>query len=167
MQPDPTVTSPAASGGDPLGSAAYYQDVRTRRALAFLLDVVVVGALCLGAGFLVLLLGLFTFGLGWFIYPILWQVVALVYAAITLGGPRSATIGMRSAGLELRMWNGGRPDALIGAMHTLLYWFSVTLLTPLVLAVCLFTPRKQLLHDLILGTVVINSAVTYRDSGRH
>jgi uncharacterized RDD family membrane protein YckC len=42
-------------------------------------------------------------------------------------------------------------------MHALVFWFSVGLLTPLILLVGLFTRRRQLLHDLLLGTVVLNS----------
>ncbi len=47
-------------------------------------------------------------------------------------------------------------------MHALIFWFSVGLLTPLVLLVGLFTRRRQLLHDLLLGTVVVNSAALVR-----
>ena len=53
---------------------------------------------------------------------------------------------------------------LLAIMHSLLFWFSVSFLTPLILLVGLFTPRKQLLHDLILGTVVVNSAALHRMS---
>jgi uncharacterized RDD family membrane protein YckC len=42
-------------------------------------------------------------------------------------------------------------------MHALIFWFSVGLLTPLVLLVGLFTYRRQLLHDLLLGVVMVNS----------
>ena len=38
------------------------------------------------------------------------------------------------------------------------FWFSVTILTPLVLLVALFTQRKQLLHDLVLGTAAVRTA---------
>jgi hypothetical protein len=36
---------------------------------------------------------------------------------------------------------------------------SISFLTPLVLLVGLFNGRRRLLHDIILGTVVINSSV--------
>jgi hypothetical protein len=36
---------------------------------------------------------------------------------------------------------------------------SVSVLTPLVLPVCLFDARHRLLHDIVLGTVVINNPV--------
>jgi uncharacterized RDD family membrane protein YckC len=34
----------------------------------------------------------------------------------------------------------------------------VTVLTPLVLLVTFFDPRKRLLHDIVLGTLVVNDA---------
>ena len=44
-------------------------------------------------------------------------------------------------------------------MHAVLFWISVSVLTPLVLLVGLFNGRRRLLHDIVLGTVIINSSV--------
>jgi uncharacterized RDD family membrane protein YckC len=48
---------------------------------------------------------------------------------------------------------------VLGATHAVLFWVSISFLTPLVLLVGLFNGRRRLLHDIILGTVVINSSV--------
>jgi uncharacterized RDD family membrane protein YckC len=48
---------------------------------------------------------------------------------------------------------------VLGAAHAVLFWVSVSFFTPLVLLVGLFNGRRRLLHDMILGTVVINSSV--------
>jgi hypothetical protein len=40
-----------------------------------------------------------------------------------------------------------------------LFWISVSMLTPLVLLIGPFNSRRRLLHDLILGTIIINSSV--------
>jgi uncharacterized RDD family membrane protein YckC len=40
-----------------------------------------------------------------------------------------------------------------------LFCLSVSFLTPLVLLIGLFNVRRRLLHDIVLGTVVINSSV--------
>ncbi len=105
---------------------------------------------------LLLFLGLFTFGLGWLLFPVLGPGVALAYVGFTLGGPHSATPGMRTMGLTMRMLNGRRPDILIAAIHALLFWFSVSLLTPLILLVSFFNAEKRLLHDIVLGVAVVN-----------
>jgi uncharacterized RDD family membrane protein YckC len=64
---------------------------------------------------------------------------------------------MRFSGIEMRTWNGGKLFPLLAIMHALTFWFSIGLLTPLILIVGLFTYRKQLLQDLLLGVVAVNS----------
>ena len=61
--------------------------------------------------------------------------------------------------LELRTWYGAPGYFVLGAMHAVLFWVSTSFLTPLVLLAGLFNGRRQLLHDLVLGTVIINSSV--------
>jgi uncharacterized RDD family membrane protein YckC len=61
--------------------------------------------------------------------------------------------------LELRTWYGAPGYFLLGAMHAVLFWVSISFLTPLVLLIGLFNGRRRLLHDIILGTVVVNSSV--------
>src|SRR5690606_27275654 len=117
---------------DPFAHPRLYDGVRTKRIFAFCIDVIAIALLTFAAGVVVFFLGIFTLGLGWLIYPILWQAVALAYTAFTLGGVNAATPGMRAMGLEMRLWYGARPYPLLAAMHALLFWFSVTLLTPLV-----------------------------------
>jgi uncharacterized RDD family membrane protein YckC len=148
------------AGFGSLNDPRAFDSVRTNRIFAFVIDAILIGALTLMATVLVFFLGIFTLGLGWLLFPILWPAVALIYVALTLGGPTGATPGMRAMGVTMRMVNGGRPDILIAGMHALLFWFSVSLLTPLVLAVSLFNSEKRLLHDLVLGTVVVRRAST-------
>jgi len=100
-------------------------------------------------------------GLGWALYwllPAAALIWALVYFGVTLGGPRSATIGMRVMDLEMRTWYGAPAYFVLGAVHAIAFYLSVTMLTPLVLLVCFFNERHRLLHDIALGTVVINNA---------
>lgn len=139
-----------------------FAGVRSRRIFAFLIDVIAIALLTLAAGVLVFVLGVFTLGLGFLLYAILPTAVALIYVAFTLGGPQSATPGMRAMGLEMRLWYGDRPYPLLAAVHAILFWFSISLLTPFVLLVSLFSDRKRLLHDMVLGVVVMNSAY-YRE----
>ncbi|PLX39673.1 MAG: RDD family protein [Hyphomicrobiales bacterium] len=147
---------------DPIDQPELFSDVRRRRIFAFLLDVAAIAILTLASGVIVFFLGLFTFGLGWLLYAFLWQAVALIYSAFTLGGPTSATPGMRAMGLEMRLWHGGRMYPLLAAVHAILYWLSVTFLTPLVLIVSLISDRKRCLHDIVLGTVVLDATALSR-----
>ncbi|NBN78192.1 RDD family protein [Microvirga tunisiensis] len=157
MSYDATYAEPKRDAFDPMANPALFDGIRGKRVFAFLIDVLFVAFFSFLAAVLVFFLGVFTLGLGVFLYAFLWQGVALVYTAVTLGGPRAATPGMRMMGLEMRLWYGARPYALLAAMHVLLFWVSVTLLTPLVVLVSLFSDRKRLLHDIVLGTVVVNA----------
>lgn len=132
-----------------------YDGVRTRRILAFCIDYLIVGLLMIPVATFVLVLGLLTFGLGWMLFGILLPAVTLVYVAATLGGPKQSTAGMRLMGIRLFRLDGGRIDPMVAVVHTVLFWAGSVILTPLVLAVTLFSDRKRTLHDLLLGTAVV------------
>ena len=137
----------------------------TRRVFAFLIDLVVLSIPVILGYMFIAVFGVVTLGLGWALFwlvspaSVVW---ALVYYGASLGGPHSATIGMRVMDLELRTWYGAPGYFVLGAMHAVLFWVSVSFLTPLVLLVGLFNGRRRLLHDIMLGTVVINSSVRTR-----
>lgn len=141
---------------DPFDDLRLYDGVRTRRMFAFLVDVILIAILTFAVGVLITILGVLTFGLGWLLYPLIWPGVALLYSAFTMGGPQSATPGMRSQGIEARFLGGDRLNPGIAAIHAVLFYASVSLLTPLVLVVSLFNERKRLLHDMLLGVVIVN-----------
>ena len=143
---------------DPAVHPELYDGVRTRRIFAFIVDAAVILVLMLVASLVIAVLGVVTLGLGWFLFPLVWPVVALLYTVLTMGGPTSATPGMRFAGIEMRTVQGERMSYPLALLHALGFWFSVTILTPLILLVALFTARKQLLHDLLIGTAAVRSA---------
>jgi uncharacterized RDD family membrane protein YckC len=140
------------------GAAAHrYSGVLTRRVAAFLIDAVILALLITLAALVVGVVGLVTFGLGWLLYAVLVPLIVLPYVAFTLGGPEQATPGMRLAGVRIISDDGARVDPLMAAGHHILFWAFSTLLTPLVLALALFTRRKRTLHDILLRTAVIRA----------
>ena len=152
----------AAHAYDPYLHPELFRGVATRRVFAFLIDIVVLAIPVILACMFIAVFGVVTLGLGWALFwlvspaSVIW---ALIYYGASLGGPHSATLGMRVMDLELRTWYGAPGYFVLGAMHAVLFWISVSVLTPLVLLVGLFNGRRRLLHDIILGTVVINSSV--------
>jgi uncharacterized RDD family membrane protein YckC len=142
---------------DPAVHPELYDGVRTRRFFAFLIDAAVVLFLMVVAFIVIGILGIFTLGLAWLLIPAIWPAIAIIYAVMTLGGPSSATPGMRFTGIEIRTVRGERMDYAWALLHALGFWFSVAILTPFILLVALFTARKQLLHDLLLGTVAVRT----------
>ncbi|WP_291865352.1 RDD family protein [Bradyrhizobium sp.] len=147
---------------DPLLQPELFRGVLMRRAVAFLIDLVVLCVPVILGYVFIAVFGLITLGLGWMLFWLAWPatlVWAIVYYGATLGGPHSATVGMRVMDLELRTWYGAPSYFVLGAMHAVLFWVSISFLTPLILLVGLFNGRRRLLHDIVLGTVVINSSL--------
>lgn len=140
-----------------LDAPRLYRSVRTRRMLSFVADYTIVLALSVPLAVLVFVLGILSFGLAWGLYAILLPLVAIPYIGLTMGGAKQATPGMRLAGLRFARLDGGRVDPALAVLHGVLFWASTAVLTPFVLLVGLATARKQLLHDLLLGTVVVRT----------
>ena len=145
---------------DPQANPELFEGVLTRRCIAFLIDVVIIAVPVLLAALFILVFGLVTLGLGWLLYWLLWPatvVWAVVYYGLTFGSAASATIGMRLMDLEMRTWYGAPSYFVLGAVHAVVYWVAISFLTPLVLLVAFFNERRRLLHDMLVGTIVINN----------
>ena len=132
-----------------------------RRVVAFVIDVIVIAVPVVMAAVFIFVFGLVTFGLGWALYWLLSPasvVWALFYYGMTLGSSASATLGMRAMAIEMRTWYGAPAYSVLGAVHAVVYWITVSVVTPLVLVVGFFNARKRLLHDFVVGVVIINSS---------
>ncbi|MFZ0608513.1 MAG: RDD family protein, partial [Xanthobacteraceae bacterium] len=42
-------------------------------------------------------------------------------------------------------------------VHAIVFWISISILTPFILVVGLLNARHRLLHDMLVGTVLINN----------
>ena len=135
---------------DPVAQPRPFQGVIGSRSVAFIVDFIIILVL-------VFLFGIVTLGLGWLLLPAT-LLVFLGYNAFTVGGAKSATLGQRMMGLEVRMWSGGKVSPLIAAFHALLFWFSAgTFVLWLVnVAWAFFDARKRCVHDILAGVVVLN-----------
>jgi len=162
MKPIEFDTGARSHAYDPIGQPEYFRDLLGRRMMAFLVDVVIVTFLFFAAVSLIFILGFVTFGLAWLMFGIVFPLVALGYSAWTMSSPPTATIGMRLFDLEIRTWYGARMTGLLGAFHTLLFYFSVSILTPFILLLALFDGRKRCLHDMLMGTVIVNTEARAR-----
>ena len=137
---------------DPETQAEFYTDVPMKRAIAWVVDVVLV--------FLtVLLVSLLTVGVGFLFFGFLMLVVGFVYRTVTLAN-RSATLGMRMASIELRTARGERFDLATAALHTLGYQLSMAFFLAQIASIVLMltSARAQGLTDHVLGTAAINVA---------
>ncbi len=152
----------AAHAYDPYLHPELFRGVATRRVFAFLIDMVVISVPVILGYLFIAVFGVVTLGIGWALFWLAWPasvVWAIVYYGACIGGPRSATIGMRVMDLELRTWYGAPGYFVLGATHAVLFWVTVSFLSPFVVLVGLFNGRRRLLHDFVLGTVLINNSV--------
>src|SRR6516165_5215176 len=88
------------------------------------------------------------------------RVVAFIIDVFIIAIPliaASATIGMRAMEIEMRTWYGAPAYFVLGAVHAVVFWISVSILTPFILLVGFFNIRRRLLHDILVGTVLINA----------
>jgi uncharacterized RDD family membrane protein YckC len=149
---------------DPFSNPELFDGVLSRRVVAFMIDLLLIAAPVLLVGMFMVVSTVATFGLAGLIYallsPLYWPLIviwAACYCGFTLANPASATIGMRVMDLEMRTWYGSPAYFVLGAVHAIVFWISVSFLTPLILLVGFFNERHRLLHDILIGTVVINN----------
>ena len=136
---------------DPDRHAAFYSGVPVKRALAWIIDTILVTLI-------VTLVALLTALTALFILPLVWLTVGFLYRWVTISG-RSATLGMRLMSIEFLDRYGQRFDAATAFLHTLGYSLSMAFVLPQVISVglMLVSRRGQGLTDMVLGSVAINS----------
>src|SRR6185436_9907363 len=84
---------------DPNTQPELFRSVLTRRVFAFLIDLVVLSVPVILGYIFIAVFGLVTLGLGWMLFWLAWPatiVWAIVYYGASIGGPHSATMGMRA-----------------------------------------------------------------------
>ena len=146
---------------DPAANPELFEGVVARRIVAFLIDFLILSIPVVFVSMFIFVAGIVTFGLGFLLYGLLWPGIviwAIVYYGLTLGGAASATIGMRMMDIEMRTWYGSPAYFVLGGVHAVVFWLTVSMITPLILIVSLFNERRRCLHDFLVGTVIINNA---------
>jgi uncharacterized RDD family membrane protein YckC len=145
---------------DPVVNPELFDGVLARRVIAFVIDLIILAIPVVFLAMFIFVVGVVTLGLGFVFYALLSPAMvlwALFYYGATLGSRHSATIGMRAMDIEMRTWYGSPAYFVLGAVHAVVFWISVSMLTPLVLLVCFFNERRRCLHDILIGTVIINN----------
>ncbi|WMT88535.1 RDD family protein [Pelagibacterium sp. 26DY04] len=147
---------------NPANSPELFEGILTRRVFAFLIDCVIMGILVTLVTLVAGVLGIFTFGLAWLSIPIIIPVTFIAYYAATLGSSSRATLGMRAMDIVLTPTREVRLDGWMAMIHVVLFWISTTILTPFIVLIGLFTNRRQLLHDMVAGTLMVRRSPMVR-----
>lgn len=140
---------------DPTTAPELFEGLLFRRAMAYVIDGAIIVAIALGVCILGLIAGVLTLGIGWLVLPVAIPVAVLAYYASTLGGTQRATVGMRTMDIVLTPARGRPLDGWAILIHPILFWVTVWVSWPISLLFALFTPRRQLVHDLICGTLMV------------
>ena len=144
----------ASTAHDPLVHPELYEGVALRRLVAYAVDMVIITAIL----FVPWLIATFVMvvSIGLIVLPMaLGSIIFIVvYDVLTIGGPASATPGMRLMGLKVIGWTGAKPDNLQALLMSALFW-AISSWSILPLAVALFNPRWRCPHDFLSGTVVV------------
>ena len=122
---------------DPVANPELFEGVLARRCVAFLIDLTIITIPVLFAAVFIFIFGVVTLGLGFALYALL-SPAAVIWAIAYYGFTPAYFV--------------------LGAVHAIVYWISMSFLTPFVLLVAFFNERKRLLHDMLVGTIVINNS---------
>ncbi len=135
---------------DPQLQPEFYSDVPMKRLLAFVIDTLIILAVCVA----ILPFTAFT---GLFFFPFLMLVVGFAYRVITIAN-RSATWGMRLMSIEFRTHDGRAFDLGTAVLHTLGFTVSMGVFVAQAASIVMMltSERGQGLTDMVLGSVALN-----------
>lgn len=152
---------------DPATAPELFEGVLTRRVVAYLIDLVFITLLTLVLAAVAFVAGFLTFGLAWLTLFIVVPAAVLIYYTVTLGSSSRATIGMKMMDLVLTPTRGQPLNGPLAFMHALVFYITFWISWPISLLFALFTPRRQMIHDLITGTLVLRRSPMERHWRSH
>ena len=135
---------------DPIRQPEFYASVAPKRAIAWIIDNVLIALICL-------IILPFTAFAGIFFFPFLMLVIGFAYRVVTLARG-SATWGMRMMSIEFRNADATRFDLATAFWHTVGYSVSWSIFPLQVISAVLMltSARGQGLTDHVLGTAALN-----------
>ena len=147
---------------DPATAPELFDGLLTRRVIAYFIDLAVMGALVLALTIVGAILGVLTFGLAFASLVFVIPAAIVLYYAATLGSPRRATVGMQMMDIVLTPTRGQPLDGWMAILHALVFWLTFWICWPISLLFALFTPRRQMIHDLAVGTLMVRRSPMIR-----
>lgn len=139
---------------DPLVHPELFEGVVLRRLVAYAVDMLIISAILFVPWLIATVVMVVSIGLIVLPMALGSLIFIVVYDVLTIGGPASATPGMRLMGLKVMASTGAKPDNLQALLMSALFW-AISSWSILPLAVALFNPRWRCAHDFLSGTVVV------------
>ena len=153
-----TTTGDDGAIHDPLLHPQLYDGVALRRMFAFFVDMILIGVVITIACTAALALSLISFFLISIPMAAASLIFVVLYDVLTIGGPSSATPGMRLFDLKVISWQGRRPDNLQALLMSCLFWAIHGFTGWLAALVVFLNPRWRCAHDFLSGTVVVRAS---------
>jgi uncharacterized RDD family membrane protein YckC len=147
---------------DPTTAPELFAGVLGRRVMAYIIDLALMIAFMAMLFVVGLILSIFTLGLGAVALPLIIPVVIVAYYTLTLGSPMRATVGMWMFDLVLTPTRGRPLDGWKILIHPVVFWVTVWIAWPVSLAIALFTPRREMVQDLVTGTLMVRRSPMIR-----
>jgi uncharacterized RDD family membrane protein YckC len=142
---------------DPLLHPRLYEGIVLRRMFAFFVDMILMSIVLFLAFLAAATLWVISFTLISVPVVVGALVFVVLYDVLTIGGPASATPGMRMFGLRVVSWSGAKPDNLQALLMSAMFW-TIHWLTGWFAALVVFlNPRWRAAHDFLAGTVVVRA----------
>lgn len=142
------------AGQDHHIAADRFDGVRTKRIIAYIIDLICIAVLTFAAGICAFFLGILSFGA---LTPLLGIILALIpigYHTYTIGSAKNGTIGMQMMDLEVYLEDGREPDFISAFFHSGIFYASMMLTSGFIILVSLFNDKGKLLHDYLTGSGV-------------
>lgn len=140
---------------DPATAPELFEGVLMRRVVAYMIDFGLLVAMSAIIAIIGVVAGFLSFGLGWMLLPIVIPIAILAYYVVTLGSRMRATLGMAAMDIVLTPTRGLPLDGWRILIHPLIFWITIWVAWPISLLVALLTPRREMVHDLIAGTLMV------------
>lgn len=128
-----------------------------KRVFAYLIDALLIAILSSVLTGLIFVPIIMTFGMLEFLFITLLALIPLLYHTTLIGGARAATLGMQLLGIETRTLAGAKPTYSLALILTIVFYVTIGLTSWLILIVTILNARSRTFHDILCGTIVINT----------
>jgi uncharacterized RDD family membrane protein YckC len=147
---------------DPASAPELFEGLLTRRVMAYCIDLLIMSAMIVAFSLVGLIAGFLTFGLAWLALIVVIPATIVLYYAATLGSAKRATLGMQAMDIVLTPTRGQPLDGPMAIIHAAVFWVTFWISWPISLLFALFTPRRQMIHDLVVGTLMVRRSPMVR-----
>jgi len=140
---------------DPHSAPELFEGLLARRVVAYIIDLIILAAITFATLIVGIIGGIVTLGAAFFALPFAIPIAIAFYYGATLGSVQRATIGMRIMDIVLTPTRGAPLNGVRAFIHPVVFWLTCWFLTPFSFLFALFSPRRELLHDMIVGTLMV------------